>query len=167
MDLKEKNSKNVQDKIIDLKKVDKRSGEYKEAALAVRKRNIRKMDKRSKAFQIWNALWTEQYGDAVEGFTDLFGIEKCDKCLARQKRWNKKLKEEGIKNQELVFIDNSILSDDAKLLLQAIWKSHNSTGQVDADLVSGLNSLYFHLYKRQVECSSCGFLQRFDRIRRL
>ncbi len=143
------------------KEFDTRTKDYKDAKWALENKDITKLDKRSKAYKIFNSLFDKQYGDAVKEMTDWLGFEQCDKCKERQKAWNRSKKED---TSVLVFKENTILSDDAQLLLQAIWHAHITTHRIDSDLVKAFTSLYTSIYKVRPECSSCGFMKRFNEV---
>ena len=146
-------------KAINLEEVDKRTNEYKLAKEALDKKDASQIDKRSRASRILDALVQQQYGDAVKEFTDWIGIDQCGECKERQKRWNKEQEAKG-NIDELTFKQDSILSDDAKLLLQIIWESHRTQGRVNSDLVREFGLLYRSIYGRKPECNSCNFIRK-------
>lgn len=166
MDLKPRVNGNIKHKVIDLDDVDRRTNDFKDAQKALDDNDITKLDLRSKTYKIWEALHDQQYGDAVSHFTSILGIEKCSKCKERQERWNKKAKEE-LNIDTLEFKEDTILNEDAQLLLQGIWKSHRTKGKVDSALVVAFSGLYYSIYRKRPQCTSCGFMNRFDKVRRL
>lgn len=147
-------------------KIDKRSNDYKIAKQAMDKKDATGIDKRSKSWKIFQNLWKGQYGDAVKEVTDFLGIEQCEPCKERQEAWNrtKKAEKKEQEAQTISFKEDSILSDDAKLLLTAIWYAHKTKGRIEVDLVKPFNDLYYSIYKKRPSCSSCGFMRRFNQI---
>lgn len=166
MKLKDKKRKNIKYSELDLDGIDKRTQDYKIAKQALKDKDITGLDRRSIAYKIWSALHDKKYGDAVGHFTEFLGIEKCDKCKDRQIRWNKKMKAE-MNIDVLVFKEDTILNEDAQLLLQAIWEMHRRRGIVDSELIVPFGELYYSIYRKRPSCTSCGFMRRFDKVIRL